>query len=98
MSTKQCSWCGQPHDNTGWTCSDACEDKELEAERQGRMMENQREQAEANMIDEMYMQNIECPDDIEIDKCMNCGKYKATETLTYPDQVCEKGCINPEEY
>ena len=33
-----------------------------------------------------------------IDKCMNCGGYKWSDSLTYPDQVCKKGCVNPNEY
>jgi hypothetical protein len=37
-------------------------------------------------------------EDEDIDKCMNCGRYKASSTLTYPDQVCRKGCVNPNEY
>ena len=34
----------------------------------------------------------------DIDKCMNCGRYKASDSLTYPDQVCKGGCVNPNEY
>jgi hypothetical protein len=33
-----------------------------------------------------------------IDKCMNCGKYKYNDELSYPDQTCIKGCVNPNEY
>lgn len=33
-----------------------------------------------------------------IDKCMNCGKYMYNDSLTYPGQVCIKGCVNPNEY
>lgn len=33
-----------------------------------------------------------------IDKCMCCGRYKYNDELTYPDQVCIKGCVNPNEY
>ena len=33
-----------------------------------------------------------------IDKCMNCGKYKYNDELSYPGQTCIKGCVNPNEY
>lgn len=33
-----------------------------------------------------------------IDKCMCCGRYKYNDELTYPDQTCIKGCVNPNEY
>jgi hypothetical protein len=33
-----------------------------------------------------------------IDRCMQCGKYVWSDSLTYPDQVCKKGCRNPNEY
>ncbi len=39
----------------------------------------------------------ECDEDIDIDKCLNCGKYKASNQLN-EDQVCIAGCINPAEY
>lgn len=32
-----------------------------------------------------------------IDKCMNCGRYKFGNQLNR-DQVCKKGCVNPNEY
>ena len=38
----------------------------------------------------------EC-DDVEIDKCLNCGKYRASSSLN-ADQVCKVGCRNPNEY
>lgn len=31
------------------------------------------------------------------DKCLNCGRYKAGNQLNR-DQVCTKGCVNPNEY
>jgi hypothetical protein len=46
----------------------------------------------------------ECPKcdqdehDLEgVDKCLNCGKYKGSSQLNQ-DQVCKKGCVNPNEY
>lgn len=33
-----------------------------------------------------------------IDKCMNCGRYKYNDELSYPGQTCIKGCVNPNEY
>lgn len=33
-----------------------------------------------------------------IDKCMNCGKYKYNDQLSYPGQTCLSGCVNPNEY
>jgi hypothetical protein len=47
--------------------------------------------------------NYDCPTcdaedaDCYIDKCMNCGRYKASEQLN-ADQVCKIGCRNPNEY
>lgn len=35
--------------------------------------------------------------DVEIDKCLRCGRYRATESLD-ADQCCIKGCRNPNEY
>lgn len=32
-----------------------------------------------------------------VDKCLNCGRYKAGSQLN-SDQVCAKGCVNPAEY
>lgn len=32
-----------------------------------------------------------------IDKCLNCGKYKAGSQLD-ENQVCRIGCVNPAEY
>jgi hypothetical protein len=32
-----------------------------------------------------------------IDKCLNCGRYMYGDSLT-KDQVCERGCVNPNEY
>lgn len=32
-----------------------------------------------------------------IDKCLNCGRYKSGNQLNR-DQVCIKGCRNPNEY
>lgn len=40
----------------------------------------------------------ECDADCEdIDKCLNCGRYKSSQQLN-ADQVCKKGCVNPNEY
>jgi len=36
-------------------------------------------------------------DDMDIDKCLNCGRYKASSQLN-DDQVCKRGCRNPMEY
>lgn len=36
-------------------------------------------------------------DDMDIDKCLNCGRYKASSQLN-EDQVCIAGCVNPNEY
>lgn len=36
-------------------------------------------------------------DNIEIDKCLNCGRYRATDKLN-KDQVCLIPCRNPNEY
>lgn len=36
-------------------------------------------------------------DDCDIDKCLNCGRYRATSSLN-SDQCCAKGCTNPNEY
>ena len=36
-------------------------------------------------------------DDPYIDKCLNCGRYRASSSLTR-DQCCAKGCKNPNEY
>lgn len=33
----------------------------------------------------------------DIDKCMNCGRYKYGDQLN-AFQVCIKGCVNPNEY
>jgi len=38
----------------------------------------------------------EC-DDMDIDKCLNCGRYKASSQLD-KYQVCKSGCRNPNEY
>ena len=38
-----------------------------------------------------------CEDDVDIDKCLNCGKYKLTSQLN-SDQCCKQGCTNPQEY
>ena len=32
-----------------------------------------------------------------VDKCLNCGRYKAGNQLNR-DQVCRIGCVNPNEY
>ena len=32
-----------------------------------------------------------------IDKCLNCGRYKSGNQLN-KDQICSKGCQNPNEY
>lgn len=32
-----------------------------------------------------------------LDQCLNCGKYKTGNQLNR-DQVCSKGCVNPNEY
>ncbi len=37
-------------------------------------------------------------DNVEVDKCLQCGRWRATEKLTYPDQRCVEGCKNPNEY
>jgi hypothetical protein len=36
-------------------------------------------------------------DDCDIDKCLNCGRYRASSSLDRY-QVCAKGCVNPNEY
>lgn len=36
-------------------------------------------------------------EDVDIDKCLNCGKYKASHQLN-ADQVCSIGCVNPNEH
>lgn len=36
-------------------------------------------------------------DDMDIDKCLNCGRYKSAAQLTN-DQVCRAECVNPNEY
>lgn len=84
-SPTPCEWCGKLHDNAGVFCSDACEDKDFEY---ARSIERAFDEGQ---------RNDQAPNDY-IDKCQNCGRYKASETLTYPGQVCRKGCINPEEY
>jgi hypothetical protein len=33
----------------------------------------------------------------DIDKCLNCGRYKFGDELN-ADQCCKKGCVNPNEY
>lgn len=38
----------------------------------------------------------EC-DDMDIDKCLNCGRYRASTSLDR-FQVCKNGCRNPNEY
>lgn len=35
-------------------------------------------------------------DDMDIDKCLNCGRYKKSTSLN-SDQCCKQGCINPNE-
>lgn len=45
-----------------------------------------------------YLETVcECWDDVEIDKCLNCGRYKASDSLN-KDQVCKVRCTNPNEY
>lgn len=40
----------------------------------------------------------ECNDDcMDIDKCLNCGRYKSGSQLD-KWQCCIKGCVNPNEY
>lgn len=36
-------------------------------------------------------------DDVEIDKCLNCGRYRATTSLN-ENQTCQRGCRNPNEF
>jgi hypothetical protein len=36
-------------------------------------------------------------DDTDIDKCLNCGRYRASSALN-EHQCCKKGCTNPNEY
>ena len=36
-------------------------------------------------------------DDCDIDKCLNCGRYRASSSLNC-GQVCNAGCKNPNEY
>jgi hypothetical protein len=40
---------------------------------------------------------IEFEDDVDVDKCLNCGRYKGSKQLN-ADQCCKKGCRNPNEY
>lgn len=41
---------------------------------------------------------VECDEEIgEIDKCLNCGRYKGSDQLNQ-DQVCKIPCRNPNEY
>lgn len=44
---------------------------------------------------------LQCDAEIDarggIDKCLNCGGYKYGDQLN-EDQVCKKGCRNPNEY
>ena len=42
-------------------------------------------------------QKCDDEDDMDIDKCLNCGRYKASSQLN-DDQVCKRGCRNPVEY
>jgi len=41
--------------------------------------------------------DVEIGDVWDIDKCLNCGRYKASSQLN-ESQVCKRGCINPNEY
>ena len=36
-------------------------------------------------------------DDMDIDKCLTCGRYRASSSLDRY-QSCAKGCKNPNEY
>lgn len=36
-------------------------------------------------------------DDCDVDKCLNCGRYRASTSLDRY-QVCKSGCRNPNEY
>lgn len=36
-------------------------------------------------------------DDCDIDKCMTCGRYRASTSLNQY-QSCKAGCVNPNEY
>lgn len=39
-----------------------------------------------------------CDDEVgDIDKCLNCGRYRSSESLDR-FQVCKSGCRNPNEY
>lgn len=91
-----CLHCGTRSDN-GYYCSNRCE-REAELAQDIREIEDQREAHEADQIDAFFERVDTELSGEEIDKCMNCGRYKATKTLTYPGQVCKSGCINPEEY
>lgn len=41
-------------------------------------------------------QECENEDDCDIDKCLNCGRYRASSSLN-SNQCCIKGCRNPAE-
>ena len=41
--------------------------------------------------------DAEINEDGGMDKCLNCGRYKTGNQLN-ADQVCKRGCVNPNEY